>query len=1277
MRRFFTRLKLLSAMVILTGTVIVNAQTLPNPSCNFLQRIGGVASTIGAEIPAFDPESKRVYSVAGSVIEYFTMSNTGTLTLGGTLPIGFTLASGTNALPNSVAVSNGIVAASFAIVNATTNAQLPGRVTFYNAATGAVLNSVETGYLPDMVTFTADGKKLLTANEGEPNSYGQATSFDPEGSVSIIDISTGATTAIVQTVSFASFNSQAAALRLLGVRIYGPGASVAQDLEPEYIAISPDGTKAWVTLQENNAFAVVDIATATVTSILPLGFKDHSAVAVSSFNSYQFTNLPVLGTTLGGQNINLGGFSGLHFEGYAANGNLKFVTNTDRGPNGEPVSDKRPFLLPAFAPEIVRFELNPANGVINITQRIQLQNPTLNLLTGLPNTAIAGNTSTPFNDEAPINLLNASLPLDPLGGDLEGVVVAPDGTFWMVDEYRPAIYQFSSTGVMLKRYVPQGTAAAAGQPAGTFGTEVLPAVIGQRRQNRGFEGIALQNGKVYAFVQSPIRNPASLSNATLNNSRNIRIVELDPVTETTRQFLYIMDNPNLGGATNTRPDKIGDAVAFTNGQFLVVERDDDAIDSDPLELIEKKVYRFNLGGATDISAFSGLVALPGGGSKTIDQMTTAELASVNIVPIQKFLHVDLAKAGYNTNEKVEGLALISPDSIAVINDNDFNVGASPIDFTTGTFGPSPNIEPIVLGIIKTKALNPLDASDRDVNFPNSGSAGKINIQSWPVFGMYQPDAIAQYTVGGQTYYITANEGDARDYTGYSEERRVGATGATPYNLDPTAFPNATALKLNQNLGRLTSTIAGGDLDGDGDFDRIQILGARSFSIWNSSGALVYDSKDQMEVITSLLTPATFNSDGPAASFDTRSDNKGPEPEGVVIGEINGVPYAFIGLERVGDILVYNVSNPSAPVFVQYINTPEDNGVEGLTFVSAANSPTGKPLVITTAEVSRTISVYEVNIPTITVAETSGLSNNDGTICTGASVTLTSTGSAPYLWSTGETTASISVSPASTTSYTVTSCYLQASTTITVNPVNKCSITAVPSSDVYTGGVVTNLYLGYGPQQLTLSTTADASGAPYTYAWSGGALSNYNTANPVFTATTAGSFTFTCTITNQFGCVSTCSITVCVTDIRVPGTNGKKVYVCHAPPGNPSNTKTLEISVNAVAAHLRNQPDSRLGKCGETPCGNKVAGRFSNEIITGTLMLKALPNPTSNSFTLQLQSDKSETAEIRVLDMQGRTVFSKRVAANSFVNFGNEFVSGIYLLEVKQGAETKTMKLVKQ
>ena len=165
--------------------------------------------------------------------------------------------------------------------------------------------------------------------------------------------------------------------------------------------------------------------------------------------------------------------------------------------------------------------------------------------------------------------------------------------------------------------------------------------------------------------------------------------------------------------------------------------------------------------------------------------------------------------------------------------------------------------------------NGLDASDRDGPSTNS--------LTWPVHGLYQPDGIASYRVGGQSYPITANEGDARDYDGFSEEARVGAL-----RLDPGAFPNAAALQSSAQLGRLTVTTANGDPDGD--FDELSSFGARSFSIWNAGIDLVFDSGDRLERITSV--PGQFNSDHASNnSFDTRSDNKGPEPEGVEIGII--------------------------------------------------------------------------------------------------------------------------------------------------------------------------------------------------------------------------------------------------------------------------------------------------------------------------------------------------------------------------------------------------------
>lgn len=946
-----------------------------------LHLIGRYASDNGAEIPAFDSLSKRLFVIAGDVVEILDLANVSTPNKIGDLPLDTTAVGiGFELVPNSVAVgkkgtvSEGIVAVSLAIKETATGNQARGEVQFFNTATGAFLGKQTVGFLPDMVTFTPDGTKVLTANEGEPS---EDYSFDPEGSVSIINLSNGVANATIEEATFTAFNSQVEQLRASGVRIFGPNATVAQDVEPEYITFSGDGTKAWVTLQENNAIAVVDIATATVEAIKPLGFKDYSS-NTSKLETYEINNLPPIGTTIGNQEILLGGFSGLFFEGKTADGKLKFVTHTDRGPNGDATGSLRPFLLPEFSPEIVRFELNQATGEVTITDRISIKQADGTPITGLPNINIPNGTgSTPYNDEIPVDLNNNVIsPLDRFGADTEAIVVAEDGTFWMTDEYRPAIYHFNPDGTLIDRFVPQGTGVAAGGNAGDFGTEALPAVLGQRRQNRGFEGLALNpdNNKLYAFVQSPIRNPQTLNNTALNNLNNIRIVEFDLTTKTTTaEYLYPMDNPNLGTPGNTRADKIGDAVYIGNGEFLVVERDDDAIDSDPSANIEKKVYRFNLNGATNITNQSAPIDLGGGVLKTVDQMTPEELTSQGINLVKKNLYVDLNQAGYNTVEKVEGLAYMGNNTIAVINDNDFRVADITLN-GDGTFSLNDGYipEPITLGILQVQS-NGLDGSDRD---------NAINIRNWPVYGMYMPDAIASYTFNGETYYVTANEGDSRvrptadgileginEGAIYNEEVRIGNNR---YVLDPTVFPNATDLKRNANLGRLYATNTLGDTDGDGDFDKIYTFGARSFSIWDSQGNLVFDSGDDIERITAQAFPANFNANNTNNTFDDRSDNKGPEPEGLAVGTIKGQTYAFIGLERIGGVMVYNVTNPNSPEFVQYINTRDftqdprsnltDSGPEGLTFIKAQDSPNGKPLLIVSNEVSKTTNIFEIEVP---------------------------------------------------------------------------------------------------------------------------------------------------------------------------------------------------------------------------------------------------------------------------------------------------------------------------
>jgi hypothetical protein len=272
--------------------------------------------------------------------------------------------------------------------------------------------------------------------------------------------------------------------------------------------------------------------------------------------------------------------------------------------------------------------------------------------------------------------------------------------------------------------------------------------------------------------------------------------------------------------------------------------------------------------------------------------------------------------------------------------------------------------------------NELDPSDQN---------GTL-LDKFPVYGLYQPDAIQAISNNGKQFLIMANEGDAREYTGspgYVEALRVSSNS---YPLDPTAFPNANDLKTTSPLRRLNVSKASGDLDHDGDFDRIEVFGARSVSIRDQQGRLVWDSGDMLErLVESLDSPITvpfttlFNISNNANTRDNRSDDKGIEPESVVVGQVGGRLYGFVGLERDSGVVVLDLSNPAAPTIAAYVTNRKfplnpdgsfascnssptpcgDLGPEGLTFVPAAQSPTGEALLIVSNEVSSTTTVWEV------------------------------------------------------------------------------------------------------------------------------------------------------------------------------------------------------------------------------------------------------------------------------------------------------------------------------
>lgn len=299
--------------------------------------------------------------------------------------------------------------------------------------------------------------------------------------------------------------------------------------------------------------------------------------------------------------------------------------------------------------------------------------------------------------------------------------------------------------------------------------------------------------------------------------------------------------------------------------------------------------------------------------------------------------------------------------------------------------PSATVRELVALGNKDHALpgNALDPSDRD---------DAIAIANWPVRGTYMPDGIAALRANGRDYVIAANEGDAREYffdaasedacealggLDYDEDdgclAYVDETRVKDVDLDPTAFPDPN-LQKSDKLGRLKMLSTEGDIDGDGDYDRIHSFGARSISIRAADGTLVYDSGDLMERRTAQALPDDFNSSNDAnGSFDSRSDDKGPEPEGVVVGRVQGRQYAFVGLERVGGIMVFDVTRPEATRYVSYVNNRDfavedaesaaagDLGPEGLLFIKAEDSPNGTPLLVVGNEVSGTTTVFEVRV----------------------------------------------------------------------------------------------------------------------------------------------------------------------------------------------------------------------------------------------------------------------------------------------------------------------------
>lgn len=287
---------------------------------------------------------------------------------------------------------------------------------------------------------------------------------------------------------------------------------------------------------------------------LVLMFTSCASTQTSSFKLIKETHLkmktpPTIGKTSTGQDLFLGGFSGLLLKEQTSDG-FRLATITDRGPNGYVVGIERPFLLPEYSPQIVELKVDLKTNTFEVLETIKLKKKNGQPLSGLPNVR---------TEENPVNIFGHMISLDPDGMDTESLVSDDEGGFWIGEEYSPSLAHFDSSGKLLRRLLPYNE---------------LPKVYAERKTNRGFEGIAKRKNKLYGFLQSPLKI----------DQNGLRIVEVDlDSMKTDNEYLYELDNDK---------DRIGDVISLSENKFLVVEQN-----GKTGEAARKAIYKISLKGA--------------------------------------------------------------------------------------------------------------------------------------------------------------------------------------------------------------------------------------------------------------------------------------------------------------------------------------------------------------------------------------------------------------------------------------------------------------------------------------------------------------------------------------------------------------------------------------------------------------------------------------------------------------------------------------------------------
>jgi hypothetical protein len=330
-----------------------------------------------------------------------------------------------------------------------------------------------------------------------------------------------------------------------------------------------------------------------------------------------------------------------------------FYSITDRGPNiDRDDGEAKIFPQPNFAPTIHQIELM-ADGKFTIIRTLPLSDRDGNPITGRPNPKRRTAMERAYDN------MGREIELDPNGLDTEGLVALADGTFWLADEYGPSLVHVAADGRIIERLVPLGSEAEFSAASYTVrGT--LPSILGKRHLNRGFEGIAASADEryLYAMMQNPLANPDIAAYKTANATRLFKIDAASgvPVAE----FVYLLD-PHPTFDDDTDADKqsdvrVSEIEAFGPDKLIVLER----------VTHTTKLYAINLATGTDILGTAWDAAA------TSPSLEQANLVSVGIKPVAKALWLDSGQRD-DIQSKIEGVAFLAPDTLVLINDNDFGI----------------------------------------------------------------------------------------------------------------------------------------------------------------------------------------------------------------------------------------------------------------------------------------------------------------------------------------------------------------------------------------------------------------------------------------------------------------------------------------------------------------------------------------------------------------------------------------------------------------------------